>query len=84
MRWTRWVALASSFAMVVGAAIVLSCASNPSAQKAEMTPEQKIARGAYLAAVSGCDDCHSPGAMYGFPDSTRRLSGSELGWQGPW
>ncbi len=29
-------------------------------------------------------DCHTPGTLYGAPDTTRLLSGSELGWQGPW
>src|SRR2546428_607543 len=84
MRWTRWVALASSFAAGLGAPVVLSCPSNKTGQMAAMPPEQKVARGAYLVSFAGCDDCHSPGALYGFPDSTRRLSGSELGWQGPW
>jgi len=49
-----------------------------------MTAEQKIARGKVMAYASGCVDCHTPGAMYGTPDTTRMLSGSELGWQGPW
>ena len=48
---------------------------------AAMTPVQ---RGAYLTTVVGCHDCHTPGAFYGAPDMNRQLSGSELGWQGPW
>jgi len=48
---------------------------------AAMTPVQ---RGAYLATVMGCHDCHTPGAFYGAPDMSRALSGSELGWRGPW
>ena len=27
---------------------------------------------------------HTPGTLYGGPDTTRVLSGSELGWVGPW
>ena len=27
---------------------------------------------------------HTPGSLYGTPDTTRMLSGSELGWEGPW
>ena len=46
-----------------------------------MTPVQ---RGEYLAAVTGCHDCHTPGGLYGAPDFKRALSGSELGWRGPW
>ena len=50
----------------------------------EMTSEQKIARGKVMAYTSGCVDCHTPGTFYGAPDTTRMLSGSELGWYGPW
>jgi mono/diheme cytochrome c family protein len=49
-----------------------------------MTPEAKIARGKYLVSIAGCQDCHTPGGLYGAPDMTRMLSGSELGWTGPW
>lgn len=48
---------------------------------AAMTPLQ---RGEYLVAVTGCNDCHTPGTFYGAPDFKRTLAGSELGWQGPW
>ena len=43
-----------------------------------------LARGKYLTTIAGCQDCHTPGFFYGAPDMTRQLSGSELGWQGPW
>lgn len=46
-----------------------------------MTPVQ---RGEYLVTVTGCHDCHTPGTFYGAPDMSRALSGSELGWRGPW
>lgn len=49
--------------------------------EAAMTPVQ---RGQYLVTVLGCHDCHTPGTFYGAPDMNRQLSGSELGWQGPW
>jgi mono/diheme cytochrome c family protein len=48
------------------------------------TKAQLIARGKHLVTVSGCNDCHTPGALYGAPDFARLLSGSEVGWQGPW
>jgi len=64
-----------------------SCSSQPAEEKAA-APEQpamtKLQRGEYLAAITGCHDCHTPGGMYGAPDMHRALSGSELGWQGPW
>jgi mono/diheme cytochrome c family protein len=37
-----------------------------------------------LVWAGGCVDCHTPGTFYGAPDTTRMLSGSELGWVGPW
>ena len=41
-------------------------------------------RGEYLVTVTGCNDCHTPGTFYGAPDFHRMLSGSEVGWIGPW
>jgi mono/diheme cytochrome c family protein len=45
-----------------------------------------VARGRYLARVSGCNDCHTPG--YFMNDGTtpvaQWLSGSDFGWRGPW
>ena len=43
-----------------------------------------VERGEYLAFTSGCVDCHTPGTFYGVSDLDRELSGSDLGWQGPW
>ena len=79
----RRIALATTLALALPA---ISCTS----QKAEapsstaqpaMTPLQ---RGEYLSNLMGCNDCHTPGGIYGAPDFERRFSGSELGWQGPW
>ena len=63
--------------------VLVSCAKqNPGPQP--MTEQEQLERGRYLVRVSGCDDCHTPGYFYGAPDTTRFLSGSELGWKGPW
>lgn len=43
-----------------------------------------IERGRYLAVTMGCNDCHTPGTLFGSPDMKRELSGSEVGWRGPW
>ena len=62
---------------------VQSCSSG----KTEATPVaavDPVARGRYLVTIMSCNDCHTPGSFYGAPDTTRRLSGSELGWVGPW
>jgi mono/diheme cytochrome c family protein len=79
---TRWIA-AVCFAAPLAALCIGSC-TPPATQKQEMTQEEKIARGRVISWSSGCNDCHTPGALYGAPDTTRLLSGSELGWQGPW
>ena len=46
--------------------------------------DDAVERGKYLVTIMGCGDCHTPGTFYGSPDFKRRLSGSELGWKGPW
>jgi mono/diheme cytochrome c family protein len=84
MRWTRWTALAVSFALAVVAAATWSCAKPANNTPAPLTQEQKVARGEYLTTIMGCNDCHTPGTFYGQPDFSRKLSGSELGWVGPW
>jgi mono/diheme cytochrome c family protein len=43
-----------------------------------------VVRGRYLVSIMSCNDCHTPGTFYGAPDTLRRLSGSDLGWVGPW
>ena len=87
MRWTGRAALGG----VLGAgvlAIVASCGggggNNQVAVASAPTEAERIARGKYLTIVGGCIDCHTPGTLYGAQDTTRELSGSELGWEGPW
>jgi mono/diheme cytochrome c family protein len=45
--------------------------------------DQLIARGAYLASIAGCSDCHTPGGLTGNPDSKRMLGGSDVGFGAP-
>ena len=88
MRWTRWIALAALAAATLAATTVLfSCTSTRQTAQttpAAMTAEQKVERGRYLMTIIPCVDCHTPGTLYGAPDTTRMYSGSELGWVGPW
>lgn len=48
--------------------------------------DERIERGRYLVAVSGCNDCHTPG----YPESggtlppSEWLVGSPVGFEGPW
>jgi len=45
-----------------------------------------IEHGRYLAQVAGCNDCHTPGypEAGGKVDEKHWLTGSPLGWRGPW
>jgi len=45
--------------------------------------EAQIARGRYLVTISGCSDCHTPGALLGAPDMQRYLGGSDVGFAVP-
>ena len=45
--------------------------------------DAQFARGRYLVTLSGCSDCHTPGALLGAPDMKRYLSGSDVGFAIP-
>lgn len=69
----------------VAAGLSLGAAGMKGGSKAEPAASKALAeRGRYLAITMGCNDCHTPGALYGGPDFGRELSGSEVGWHGPW
>jgi len=76
----RAVTLVAVLALVTISIVAVSCARQSSAK----TDADKIARGRQISWSSGCIDCHTPGTFYGTPDTTRLMSGSELGWEGPW
>ena len=48
--------------------------------------DPSVARGRYLIAIAGCNDCHTPN----YPQSGGKtpekdwLTGDALGWRGPW
>ena len=62
----------------------VSCATQEKKQAAADPAAERLERGKYLVLAMGCNDCHTPGTFYGAPDMERFLSGSELGWEGPW
>jgi mono/diheme cytochrome c family protein len=67
-------------AVLLGAVLAQTVASSVEAQG----PDSKlVARGRYLAAIMDCGGCHTPGALAGQPDATRRLAGSDIGFGGP-
>jgi len=82
MRWTGGAAWAAVMGASIVAVVAISCAARQTASTTPaMTP---VERGKYMVTVLGCGDCHTPGSLYGTPDTTRLLAGSELGWTGPW
>ena len=84
MRWTRWTAVTASLALLTGMIASLSCTTTPEQAPVAMTPAEKLERGEYVTWIAGCNDCHTPGTFFDAPDMNRKLSGSELGWVGPW
>jgi len=69
---------------LAAAATILATTIPPTAMAAEADP--MVARGRYLVQITGCNDCHTPNYMFtdGAVDESRWLTGSSLGWNGPW
>ncbi len=80
--------------VVIVLTLLVAAAALSATKKAATTARSKtkpasasaavVDRGRTLAMQSGCNDCHTPGTLFGAPDFSRQLSGSELGWNGPW
>ena len=45
--------------------------------------QAEVARGKYLVTLGTCTDCHTPGSLFGKPDMTRFLGGSDVGFAIP-
>ncbi|HVP38656.1 MAG TPA: cytochrome c [Candidatus Saccharimonadales bacterium] len=82
MHRPRRIPHALAAALLAAVALLALVAATP--QRRAGGNSDKVARGEYLVRVTGCNDCHTPGSFYGAPDMNRKLSGSEVGWQGPW
>ena len=68
-----------AFAMTFVAALAtFGSLSSPAA-----ADDAQVARGRYLVTLSGCSDCHTPGALLGAPDMKRYLGGSDVGFAIP-
>lgn len=76
--------LGTLFVVTALACSALAWAAAPKGKPAAAADKGKVERGAYLVRAMGCGDCHTPGTLFGSPDFDRLLSGSELGWKGPW
>lgn len=61
------------------AALVAAIGSPP----AGAADREVVERGKYLVTIASCTDCHTPGHFLGKPDTTRRLGGSEVGFEIP-
>lgn len=78
-----------SVAMYVGLLCVILMGCTAKAEK-EAVPhvkwEDPIEAGKYLVTIAGCNDCHTDGYLMaeGNVPEEDWLTGSPLGWQGPW
>lgn len=83
-------AAAITLAGLAAASISASIAGSPAASAVPAHPadsqEASITRGRYIASIAGCHDCHTPGHLQSGGQSPAEswLTGSQLGFQGPW
>tara|TARA_R110002012_G_scaffold196839_2_gene365334 strand:- start:513 stop:884 length:372 start_codon:yes stop_codon:yes gene_type:complete len=64
------------------AALVATSVSMPFPVLAQST-SALVARGAYLVNLGNCEHCHTPGHFLGQRDQTKKLAGSDVGFQVP-
>jgi mono/diheme cytochrome c family protein len=64
--------------LAIGAAIMWILAAEPA-----QALDAELARGQYLVTIGSCNDCHTPGAMLGKPNTAKLLSGSDVGLDVP-
>lgn len=84
MRRTKLIGTLLTTISVGTGLVALSCSTSQQSTTAAAAKTDPVVRGRYLVTIMSCNDCHTPGTLYGAPDTTRRLSGSDLGWAGPW
>jgi mono/diheme cytochrome c family protein len=66
-----------------GMTITATFAAAASLLSPALADDAQVARGRYLVTISGCSDCHTPGALLGSPDMKRYLGGSDVGFAIP-
>jgi mono/diheme cytochrome c family protein len=67
-------------AMLIPRAILLTALCALGSQAPAFADQAQIDRGQYFVTISGCSDCHTPGALVGTPDKGRVLGGSDVGF----
>ena len=72
--------------MKTGLSVLLSLAVVSAVPAASASDADSIDRGRYLARITGCNDCHTPGYVESAGEVAEKdwLVGSSLGWRGPW
>lgn len=69
--------------LALGLALVAGCATSRTSREPVEDLSDLFRRGQYLATIMDCAGCHTPGALAGQPDTTRRLGGSQIGFGYP-
>ena len=72
--------------LVIASSVILTSVAGQ-VGATEPAPNSNMAdRGRYIAQVSGCNDCHTPGYLLndGNVPVEQWLSGDSFGWRGPW
>jgi mono/diheme cytochrome c family protein len=61
-------------------------ADAPARSSAKTATDKEAERGRYVVAISGCNDCHTPGFLLngGKTPEKEWLTGGVTGWRGPW
>jgi len=84
MRQTQLIGALLTATSVALCLLALSCSTGQQTATTAAAKPDPVVRGRYLVTIMSCNDCHTPGYFYGAGDTLRRLSGSDLGWVGPW
>ena len=76
----------ATVAAAVAAAFAATCIGAALAQQKGKELSADAKRGRYLVQIGGCNDCHTPEypEKDGKVDQSIWLTGSILGWRGPW
>jgi len=61
-------------------------ADAPARSSAKTAINKETERGRYIIAISGCNDCHTPGFLLNGGKTPEKdwLTGGVTGWRGPW